>query len=217
MTLRNPQKARLTATLLIVGVVSAATLGIVFVSVARSHRSVPAAISAPKRASGPVTSSTFGGLVSNQAAQSDVVAQDACVVGAVGRLPSANGTSVEFPPAQSLPLGAEAVSALSVDSEALEMAAEFGGVAAPTSSPLASEEVPYGTFLSQANLPANPDINVQRCIWVVTVHAPIATKPAPGGTPQVLSDYTVAFDAGTGTLVDLAEGQSFVTNANPSG
>lgn len=146
------------------------------------------------------------------AAVAPTVTTAPCSVGAVGTLPAANGTSVTFPPAQALPANAVAQSVTTVETTARQMAAKFGVTAvAPTTAPMAAELVPYSEFLTQAGWPANPDINLQRCMWVLTVHAPISSKPALGGTAKISDVYTVALDAGTGSLVGLLEGQALLS------
>lgn len=135
----------------------------------------------------------------------------ACVVGALGVVPVANGGGASFPPAEAAPAGSSPLSESNAVTIALQEAAQFGGTpAAPTTAPTAASEMAYSSFLTLSGWSPNPSINAQRCVWVISVHAPIAEKGAPGAPARTDSEYTVALDVASGTLVGLIEGEALV-------
>lgn len=131
-----------------------------------------------------------------------------CAVNALGRSPIAHGVPELFPAALAAAGSETQAEAIAT---ARELAAKFGGSPAPSSALAVAREVPYAQFLSLAGWPANPSINPERCVWVVTVHAPMAVKVRPGMAPQSASVYTVALDAGSGTLIGLTAGRALIT------
>ncbi len=68
------------------------------------------------------------------------------------------------------------------------------------SAPVNATEMSYATLVnqSQRSLSADPDISGQRCVWLVTVHAPFAIKTPPGAPARVVQVYNVVLDVGTG-------------------
>jgi hypothetical protein len=61
--------------------------------------------------------------------------------------------------------------------------------------------------------PQDPNyaVNHERMLWVVTVHAPMATDGSPGMMPQVKSVYSVAYDAATGQWTDMCIGCAWLS------
>lgn len=148
------------------------------------------------------------GEVAGPSAPDSQTAALPCAVSGLGKLPIAHGVPEHFPAALAATgsqTQAEAIAA------ARQLAAKFGGSAAPSSALAFAREVPYSQFLSLAGWPANPSINSERCVWVVTVHAPMTVKVRPGMAPQSASVYTVALDAGSGALIGLTAGRALVT------
>ena len=130
-----------------------------------------------------------------------------CSVGAVGKPPIAHGIPENFPPSAAVPAGAIPQTEAGAVRVARATAAKFGGTPpAPVSAAVALREMSYADFLIMASWPANPTINPERCVWVVTVRAPIAVKDPPGTEPQTASVYSVALDVGSGRLVGLLVG-----------
>ena len=65
-------------------------------------------------------------------------------------------------------------------------------------------------FRTLAGWPENPTINPQRCVWVVTVHAPMAVKVPPGVSPRTVDVYSVVIDAASGTMIGVLTGSDLV-------
>jgi len=131
-----------------------------------------------------------------------------CAVSALGKLPIAHGVPEHFPAALAATGSQTQAEAIAT---ARQLAAKFGGSPAPASAGAFAREVPYSQFLTLAGWPANPSINSERCVWVVTVHAPMTVKVRPGMAPQSASVYTVALDAGSGALIGLTAGRALIT------
>jgi hypothetical protein len=130
-----------------------------------------------------------------------------CTLGALGTPPVAHGVTEYFPAALAATISQTQDDATAT---ARALASKFGGAPAPTSAVTAAREVSYAEFLSASGWPANPSINPQRCVWLVTVHAPMPIKVPPGRAPRTVDVYTVALDAGTGTLIGLLAGRDLI-------
>jgi hypothetical protein len=134
-----------------------------------------------------------------------------CDVSAAGTVPQANGGGASFPPAETPAAGSTPMSESDATSVARAEAGRFGGTSpAPATASAAASEMSYASFLSLSGWAANPSINPQRCVWVVSVQAPISEKPAPGAPQRIHDQYTVVLDVGSGVMVGLIEGQSLV-------
>ena len=74
---------------------------------------------------------------------------------------------------------------------------------APGNAPASAQEMAYGAWQHFQTIP--PDaINYDRCVWVVTVHAPF-TPPHPyGSTGHTYSQYTIAVDAASHMVITIA-------------
>lgn len=132
-----------------------------------------------------------------------------CQVDAPGTTPQANGGGASYPPAEAPPANTAPMSETDAVSVARAEAARFGGTpAAPSSASSAAEEMSYSSFLTLSGWGASPSINPQRCVWVVSIHAPIAEKPAPGAPARTHSEYTVVLDVGSGSMIGLIEGEA---------
>lgn len=133
-----------------------------------------------------------------------------CDLGALGTVPKASGAGVTYPAAQPAPQGTSPTTVSAAEAKARAEASRFGGTAAPASAPVALSEMSYAAFLTLSGWGANPSINPQRCVWVVSVHAAIAEKPAPGAPRRTHSVYTVVLDAASGALIGLIEGKALI-------
>jgi hypothetical protein len=75
-----------------------------------------------------------------------------------------------------------------------------------------STAVAYSALLSRPDFEKltgqapNVAINKPRMVWVVTVHAPMATDGSPARPAEIKSVYSVAFDAATGQWTDMCIG-----------
>jgi hypothetical protein len=127
-----------------------------------------------------------------------------CVVNAIGAAPVAHGVPEYFPPAMA---ATSALAQPEATQLARELAAKFGGAVAPKEAAAVAREMSYGDFVLAAEWPANSGINPQRCVWVITVHAAMQIKVAPGRPGRSVDVYTVAIDAGSGTLIGLLAGR----------
>lgn len=78
---------------------------------------------------------------------------------------------------------------------------------APTFSALMSRSAFEAVSGEAHNYAVNPD----RQVWVVTVHANMATDGSPGRAPQVFPVYSVAMDAETGQWTDYCVGCEWLT------
>jgi hypothetical protein len=58
----------------------------------------------------------------------------------------------------------------------------------------------------QANALPDPIIAADRCVWLVTVHAPYSVKTPPGFPPRTDSVYNVILDVGSGNAIGLISG-----------
>jgi hypothetical protein len=87
----------------------------------------------------------------------------------------------------------------------------FGGTtAAPVTALAAVREMSFAAFRAISGWPENTYINPQRCVWVVTVHAPMAVKVPPGASPRSVDVYSIVFDVASGTMIALMEGKKLV-------
>jgi len=129
--------------------------------------------------------------------------RSSCVVNAIGAPPVAHGVPEYFPAAIS---ATGALAQPEATQLAREAAAKFGGTVAPKEAVIAAREMSYGDFVTAADWPANSGINARRCVWVLTVHASMPIKVAPGRPGRTVDLYTVAIDAGSGMLIGLLAG-----------
>lgn len=130
-----------------------------------------------------------------------------CVLNALGTPPIAHGVVEYFPAAIAATIAETEAGAVET---ARALASKFGSPPAPASARAIARQMSYAEFIAAARWPTNPTINPQRCVWVVTVHAPMAVKVAPGRPPRTVNVYTVALDAGSGTLVGLLAGRDLI-------
>jgi hypothetical protein len=65
----------------------------------------------------------------------------------------------------------------------------------------------YGAFLALVGQRPDPDINLARMVWVVTVHAPIVTPSHPLASSQTKQVYTVVMDAFSRQQIELIAGR----------
>ena len=87
----------------------------------------------------------------------------------------------------------------------------FGGTRpASPSTPLFAREMSFADFRALAAWPDNPSINPQRCVWVLTVHAPMAVKVSPGESPSTVDVYSVAVDGASGTTIGVLAGTDLI-------
>lgn len=135
-----------------------------------------------------------------------------CSVSAAGTDPQTSVGAASFPPAEVPRPGMKAESQDAAINDARAIAATFGRTSAarPNAAAVATE-VAYSEFLTRARWPANSTINAQRCVWLVTVHAPIAVKEPPGGAPKTLGVYSVVIDVGSRALIALLEGTALTS------
>jgi hypothetical protein len=99
--------------------------------------------------------------------------------------------------------------------QARKVAAEYGTPEAPAAAPVRAVKM---TWLDVSNmfLGADPNVAATRCIWVVTVHAPAATKGGPPGfgappgvrSPQITDVYTAFFDVGSHEYIGASFGRA---------
>lgn len=59
----------------------------------------------------------------------------------------------------------------------------------------------------------NYSVNADRAVWVVTVHAQMATSGTPAQPPTVFDVYSVALDAETGQWTDYCVGCEWLTTS----
>ena len=80
----------------------------------------------------------------------------------------------------------------------------------PPSSPTAARSMTYGAFLTLAGEQPDPDISLDRLVWVVTVHAPIRTPGTPQHPDQMKQVYTVVLDAASRQVIEVIAGLGLV-------
>lgn len=92
-----------------------------------------------------------------------------------------------------------------------EEAARIGALtpltpAAPPNAVVFSQLVSRADFETITGVSHNPAVYSTRMVWLVTVHAPMATDGSPSRTPEIKPVYSVAFDAETGQWTDACIG-----------
>ncbi len=143
------------------------------------------------------------------AARDDLATADMpCVLDAIAPPPIAHGAPADFAPALPPPPGVLPMSRAEAASSARAAAGMFGGT--PQAPSTATRELPYEGFLSLSGWPSNPSIDPERCVWVVTVHAPMAVKVPPHAAPRHVEVYNVIYDVATGSLIGLVQGRGLV-------
>ena len=133
-----------------------------------------------------------------------------CSMNAAATPPDDHGQPADFGPSQATPRG-PAPSAYEAIGFARRVAGMFGQTsAAPATSQVAAQKMAFFEFGALAGWPKNPTINPQRCVWVVTVHAPMAVKVPPGVSPRTVDVYSVVIDAASGTMIGVLTGSDLV-------
>lgn len=86
-------------------------------------------------------------------------------------------------------------------------------IGAPNTARAQSAEMPYAEFVTRTHAARDVLIDVNRPIWVVTVHyqfePAIPRPPIPGGNPQtpvIVQETTIAIDAVSHFVFDIAPG-----------
>lgn len=130
-----------------------------------------------------------------------------CALSAPGVAPVAHGVVERYPAAMAATDALDQSAAIQV---ARTAATKFGGAIAPADASTLAEQMSYAAFLAVAGWPANAAINAQRCVWIVTVYAPMPIKVAPGRPARVTMVYSVAVDAGSGTLIAILAGTALL-------
>lgn len=81
--------------------------------------------------------------------------------------------------------------------------------AAPDRSiaPASASELSYAQLIARASMVLSPEADIagQRCVWLVTVHAPYSVS-APGGPIKTMTVYNVIYDLATGTHMATVAG-----------
>jgi len=94
-----------------------------------------------------------------------------------------------------------------ISRQAAEMRARAASRTALTAAAPAAV-VAYSALMSRSAFESiypgskNATINPERKVWVITVHAPMATDGSPGQAPQIKDVYSFAIDAETGHWTD---------------
>ena len=133
-----------------------------------------------------------------------------CQPNAPGTPPNDHGKPAEFGPSQAFPAGQPPTTS-QISDFARRMAGMFGGTRpASPSTPLFAREMSFADFRALAGWPDNPSINPQRCVWVLTVHAPMAVKVSPGESPSTVDVYSVAVDGASGTTIGVLAGTDLI-------
>lgn len=138
------------------------------------------------------------------------VASATCSMNAAATPPDDHGRPADFGPSQAAPVG-PAPSGSQVIGHARRIAGMFGRTAAaPAAAPAAARQMAFSEFRALAGWPDNPTINPRRCVWVVTVHAPMAVKVPPKVSARTVDLYSVVIDAASGTMIGLLQGRELV-------
>lgn len=119
---------------------------------------------------------------------------------------NAVSTSATRPSSQDVRRSAESLTtAPSIDAAALEAASTITLVS-------------YGNLIGKSGgiLVADPFINPQRCVYLVTVHAPYTPDHPVGVAATTYSTYNVVVDEATGTEIALQAGQDLTAIADRS-
>ncbi|MGE5102915.1 MAG: hypothetical protein ACM3SX_23255 [Deltaproteobacteria bacterium] len=77
---------------------------------------------------------------------------------------------------------------------------------APASAIVYSALMTRPAYEALAHEARNYAVDVTRMVWVVTVHADMATDGTPGGAPKIFHVYSAAIDAETGQWTDYCVG-----------
>lgn len=64
----------------------------------------------------------------------------------------------------------------------------------------------YGTAGHLIRWANNPSLAASTPVWIVTVHAPVATDDGPAMLPRIKADLTVVLDAVNGKAIDTCTG-----------
>lgn len=133
-----------------------------------------------------------------------------CQPNAPGTAPNDHGKPADFGPSQALPAG-QPPTPSQISDFARRMAGMFGGTRpASPSAPLFAREMSFADFRALAGWPDNPSINPQRCVWVLTVHAPMPVKVLPGQSPSTVDVYSVVVDGASGTTIGVLAGTDLI-------
>jgi hypothetical protein len=90
--------------------------------------------------------------------------------------------------------------------QAQAIAAALALAKASSSVPVVAREMTISTYEQMAGEQANPAINPDRLVWVVTVHVPIWTPGTPQRPGQLKQAYTVVFDATSSQGIEMCIG-----------
>jgi len=85
--------------------------------------------------------------------------------------------------------------------------------AAPITAVVYSALMPRPAYEALAHETHNAAVNAQRMVWVVTVHAPMATDGSPSRPPEIKHVYSVAYDAETGHWTDACIGCAWLNQS----
>ena len=102
--------------------------------------------------------------------------------------------------------------------EVIELGARRGAKT-PLTPEAAATSPTYSALMSRQKFEAisgenrNAAVDSRRAVWVVTVHAPMATDGSPGVPPEVKPVYSVAFDAETGQWTDACIGCAWLDHS----
>ncbi len=165
----------------------------------------------------PETSSRFAGTHPNLVSHSP----EACSMTAAWSLPANPKpgdiyVSKNFPPASVPPTGWLAQTLQNVVLFGQQVASWFGNTPpAPSVSKIGVQQMSWSdlsTLDPQAFSPDSSHVAPSRCVWVVSINAPIQTPSPQGVTPKTPQDYTAVVDASTGALIAVATGVDVVAN-----